>query len=221
MKIIGKKSVASILHNILWIVFVFLIICSVLLSGIFVVLMINPKIETFNSYRHLTFLYELPSEVMQQDFEVHSSVAAIYDAKINLVGSINFRMASRMLVFLYFCTVFMILGVGLIIIHQLKQFLKTTIAGNPFEQANIKRIRIIGWTVIISQAIKLILGLGFWFYLKSPVQINGSSVSLYWHSFEGIFDDTFGVTFLGLVILVIAEIFREGFKLREEQELTI
>ena len=130
-------------------------------------------------------------------------------------------MADRLTVFMYFCVIFIIVAEAWIIISQLKSFLRTATKNNPFESQNIKRIRIIGLTILVSELAKGLLALFFIFYLKSPVSINNVPVSLYWNSIKGVFDGMLNAILLAFVVLVISEIFRLGTQLKEEHELTI
>ena len=87
--------------------------------------------------------------------------------------------------------------------------------GAPFTKQNIKRLLITGWTLICipvlppltSLLVKWILG------DKIPSEI-------YYPFFQSILDNR---TFLiaGLIVLLIANAFKRGYKLQQEQELTV
>ncbi len=99
------------------------------------------------------------------------------------------------------------LGGAIIIVGRLRRIFQTLIAGDPFQPDNVRRLRIIA-------AALAALELGR--YAASAV----SRVA-----FEGQFHIGGGVSFTTwfavLVIVVLAEIFREGARLRGEAELTI
>ena len=86
---------------------------------------------------------------------------------------------------------------------------------------NIKRIRVIGWTLLAATVLKVLLAAIFVIYLKNPVMVGGSPAPLYWRSLSGLFEGQLTAMVLGLLVLVIAEIFRIGSALKEDQELTI
>jgi hypothetical protein len=55
----------------------------------------------------------------------------------------------------------------------------------------------------------------------APVSIENIQVSLFWEGTFNIFQRHLHGIFMGLVILAIAEIFRFGARLQEDQELTV
>ncbi len=108
-------------------------------------------------------------------------------------------------------TVSMTLALG--IIDQLWRVFKTLKDRDPFAAENANRIRRIGWGVILLELVH-------------------SGAILYWSNSVAPFAAA-GVTFepssrisapailYGMLILALAEVFREGARLKEEQSLTI
>lgn len=106
-----------------------------------------------------------------------------------------------------------LLGVGLylvgaiVIVGRLRRIFQTLIAGDPFHPDNVRRLRIIAGALAV-------LELGRY-----------AAAALAHMVFEGRFHIGGGVSFTTwfavLVIVVLAEIFREGARLRGEAELTI
>ncbi len=99
---------------------------------------------------------------------------------------------------------------ALVIVGRLRRIFQTLIVGDPFHPANVRRLRIIG-------AALAALELGR--YLFTGVG------RLFAHSLRLARIDAGGVNlttwFAVLVIVVLAEVFREGARLRGEAELTI
>ena len=94
----------------------------------------------------------------------------------------------------------------LIIVARLRQIFATLMAGDPFHPDNISRLRIIG------------LALGSLELVRYAVRLASDILDL------GIKKDGgFSLTawFSVLVVFVLAEVFREGARLRQEAELTI
>ena len=106
------------------------------------------------------------------------------------------------------------LGVVLYVLAQLRAVFRTVRDGHPFVTANAQRIRWIGYSVI------------FWEIAKSLVLFSGNAYAqTHFATDVLIFDpwpkfDVFAIIH-GLIILVIAEVFRAGARLDEEQSLTI
>ena len=221
MKIIGKRSVASTLYVLLQIGYFIVILGAIGAIIGFIVMMINPEIEVFRSFKDFSFLYTFPADYLQRITDLNIIHNGIKDVDLIVVGELQFRMANRLLVVLYFCVIFIVVAEAWIIITQLKNFLRTATEENPFEAQNIMRIRFIGLTILVSELAKMLLAIFLIFYLRSPVAIENAPVSLYLSSIKGVFNGMFNAILLAFIVLVISEVFRLGFQLKEEQELTI
>lgn len=117
-----------------------------------------------------------------------------------------------------FC-VFMLFGsimmsLGLSIIYQLKKIFATLTTGSPFIIENAKRIQRIAFLIFSGAVVELIAGRILGYIVAENVIVKGVT-------FIVKNKPNMGAIFLGLVILVLAEIFRQGAVLKEEQDLTI
>ncbi len=100
------------------------------------------------------------------------------------------------------------LSIVLFIVHRLRQLFQTLTAGDPFHPTNVTRLRAIG---VGLAALTLTDAMGHFaiaLYLTKQASLTLSSVNL---------TSWFAV----LVVFVLAEVFREGARLRREAELTI
>ncbi|TGY88874.1 DUF2975 domain-containing protein [Marinicauda algicola] len=110
--------------------------------------------------------------------------------------------------------------VGLIaltfIVHRLRRVSETLVEGDPFVPENAGHLRAIAFAILVYQLISYaahgVLGLMLTLFGR-PVE---SSVSL-----APEFSVNLGAWFAVLALFVLAEVFREGARLREEQKLTI
>ena len=106
-----------------------------------------------------------------------------------------------------------LLGVGLylvgaiVIVGRLRRIFLTLIAGDPFHPDNVRRLRVIGGALAV-------LELGRYVAAGLSHMISHGR----FHVGGGV---SFTTWFAVLVIVVLAEIFREGARLRGEAELTI
>jgi len=102
----------------------------------------------------------------------------------------------------------------LLILYLLRKFVKTLVAGDPFIEKNGIRLRVIAFSTmgfgILNSLYKAICTVS---YTKLMSLQNIKFKHEYGLKMEYIL--------LGLLILVIAEVFRIGIKLREENKLTI
>lgn len=94
-----------------------------------------------------------------------------------------------------------------VIVARLRQIFATLTAGDPFHPDNVLRLRVIGLILASLEVGRYVFsGLARWLAPKTKV-----------------IDDSFTLTawFSVMVVFVLAEVFREGARLRREAELTI
>ncbi len=99
---------------------------------------------------------------------------------------------------------FITFGVTLYVVERLLEILKTLRFGSPFVKENADRFRKLGWALLIGEGSKILIGV-----------------------LAAIFDadvDTGleGITLIAVVaVFVLSEVFREGARMKEEQDLTV
>jgi len=103
----------------------------------------------------------------------------------------------------------------LIIIAQLRHICGTLIKGDPFVPENAKRLRIIWVAVAVSELFRFIANLVLTSLPAKGETITGAAN----HDIE--FTLRPYVWFFVLVLVVLAEVFREGARLRQEQKFTV
>lgn len=106
------------------------------------------------------------------------------------------------------------IGLGMAIIYQLRKIFATLVDGNPFLLANAKRMRTIGVLIFGGVLLQLIAGISIGWLIMEKVIVTGVAFSA-----KG--ELNMGGIFFGLVMLILAEIFRQGALLKEEQDLTV
>ena len=100
------------------------------------------------------------------------------------------------------------IGIGgvLVIVYSLRQIFMTLTAGDPFHPQNVRRLRLIG-------------------LMLAALELGRYAVWGFMPMLPGIrrAEPNFNLTawFSVLVVFVLAEVFREGARLRREAELTI
>ena len=99
---------------------------------------------------------------------------------------------------------FVTFGVLLYVIDRLLELLKTLRFGSPFVAENAVRFRNIGFALLIGEASQILF-------------------SIFGHAFDAEIEG--GIDLITLVsiaaVFVLAEIFREGARMKEEQDLTV
>jgi hypothetical protein len=98
-------------------------------------------------------------------------------------------------------------AIGVIVIVQcLRRVFATMTAGDPFHPDNVRRLRIIGLVLALLEIDRYVFG-AIGRFLLHETRDNGGLNLTAW--------------FAVLVIVVLAEVFREGARLRRDAELTI
>lgn len=95
-------------------------------------------------------------------------------------------------------------GVMLFVVNRLLEILKTLRFGSPFVKENADRFRSVGYALLIGEGAKFAFGF-LSLIFDTEVDINMSFI-----------------TWLAIIaVLVLAEVFREGARMKEEQDLTV
>jgi len=114
--------------------------------------------------------------------------------------------------FLLFCLL-MTTACLMYIVFQLRRIFTSLIEKKPFVSGNAARIQRIGLAVILMSLVK-VAPLQFLFYFTPLINVN-QVIRKSWPSFN------FFEIFLGLIIIVLAEVFRYGERLQSDQDMTI
>ena len=99
---------------------------------------------------------------------------------------------------------FVSFGVMLFVVTRLLEILKTLRFGSPFVKENADRFRTVGYALLIGEGAKIAFG-----FLSL---LTDADIEI----------DTQVITWLAIVaVFVLAEVFREGARMKEEQDLTV
>jgi hypothetical protein len=107
------------------------------------------------------------------------------------------------------------IGGSLLIVRRLRRLFESLTSGEPFKRENAEHLRVIWITMLVMEVARYIFGGA----VLALIAAFGMPPDLDTH-FEGDGFD-FAPWISILIIIVLAEVFREGARLREEQELTI
>jgi hypothetical protein len=100
------------------------------------------------------------------------------------------------------------IGGVLVIVGRLRRIFSTLTAGDPFHPDNVRRLRTIGVVLAVLEILRYPIMLITVWLAPQVMATNGFSLNL-------------TTWFAVLVVFVLAEVFREGARLRREAELTI
>ena len=105
-------------------------------------------------------------------------------------------------------------ALALWVLGNLRAVFRTLRDGRPFVRANATRIRTIAWLFIIGELARAAMVFFQNYYAMTHFSADGLR-------FDAPLDLNFTAIIDGLIILVIAEVFRAGTRLDEEQSLTV
>jgi hypothetical protein len=208
MRAFGERSIASFISFVVDAAWWLVVVCLTLFAGVLVY-----SFWIGGSGKNLTM--DVPV-ALEMDAAVHGSSDSIQtDARIEKVRA-NLRFPVRIGGFLFGNMVLILLLGGSLfwVLTQLRHIFRSLSRGLLFIPENARRIRWVGFMVIFGELARAAL-VYFWSYYTS-LHFTASGVRLVAST------DFNGITIVsGLAILVIAEVFREGSRLHEDQSLTI
>jgi hypothetical protein len=221
MKTIGRRSVASIVSVVLGLSWVSVLAGLVLAVCLTVALPFVPQ-PGMTVTVPVSFSLDTPTPVRVVragfGFEMSDAKASANDeqkGRIDRVdGSLKIPTTSRAFIAANAVVLIVILAFSLFVLGQLRAVFRTLTAGQPFVAANAPRIRWIAVGVIGGELARAAIVVAENHYAMTHVTVAGLRFDAWPH--VNLF-----VLVNGLVLLVIAEVFRAGTRLDEEQSLTI
>jgi hypothetical protein len=100
------------------------------------------------------------------------------------------------------------IGVLIVVLNRLRRVFETLIVGDPFRPQNVARLRVVGFALIALEVLGYVVHRVTDMFF--PGRNSGFSLSVNLTGWFAI-----------LVVFVLAEVFREGARLRQEADLTI
>lgn len=208
MKAFGEWSIASSIRAVLDAAWWLVVVSLALLTGL-LVFSFGVNLEGNNLTMDLPVALELNAPV-------HGGTASVEtDARIEkLRGNLRFPVRNGAFFTGSLCLILLLFAVLLWGLTQLRHLFRSLSRGLLFIPENARRIRWLGFAVIFGETARAAL-VYFWsYYTSQHFTANGLRFVAS--------TDVSGITIIsGFAILVIAEVFREGTRLDEDQSLTI
>ena len=132
----------------------------------------------------------------------------------DLRGSLRFPLQRGLVFITNGLLLILAMGVGLWLTTQLQRVLRTVRDGKPFAPSNATRVRRIAWVLIAGEFVR-----GAIVYLENSYAATHFTAEGL--RFTARPDLSLAAVIEGLIILVIAEVFRAGTRLDEDQSLTV
>jgi hypothetical protein len=222
MKSINRSPVSPMLFAIVngaWFLIAGVLVLTVLLTvtGAGVAVQIGPNGALNIDAAHPNVTMAIPVSVRVDDRALRVSAPAlgIDQAELrDLQGTLRFPPRWGAFFVANLVLAIALLGLALWVLGVLRSFIRALRAGHPFVAANAGRVRLIGWAVIAGEIVRASV-----VYFESRyAMIHFAAQGLQFLARPDI--SVFAIVH-GLIILALAEVFRAGTRLDEDQSLTI
>ena len=209
MKIIGKRSLASMLKLWLDILYYIVVVAGVVFVALAAYYLLAPDPAVMEVEAPIQFRLDGDA------FVIRAPALGVEQARIDdATGMLEFDIPVPTVVFLYFGLGAVMAAVVLIVLWHLRRLFASLVDGRPFTPENARRIAWIAYIVLGGE----VLGSCVEYLTQYYVQTRFDTQGLTLHSGMSI---DFSTIFAGFVLLVIAELFRIGAGLQKDNELTI
>lgn len=215
MSPIKPSKTAAVLNGIITTVMIVWLLYIVLSALAYLTAIVDPVrgarwVQTNSLFRFTAPTPPAAAEVSSLSPRVHISLNAI-------MGYLKFTTADR----------WFLLGQGLLslgrlllfffMLRSLQGFLESLQTGDPFNPQNAARLRLCGLLIIGTEALRYLVDFTTIFYFQRYLAGPYTTLSFefYWEYLR------FDLFFIGLAVVALAEIFRLGTQMKEEQELTV
>ena len=154
-------------------------------------------------------------ELEDDAYQIASPALGVTGAVVNDIRAyVSFPLERGGFLFANLLILIGLLTLAMMVLWQLRQVFRTLEDGAPFVAGNARRIRWVGFAMIFGEVFRA-TAIGFWTYY---VALRFESEQMY---FGASLDFNLIAIIHGLVILVVAEVFRSGTRLEEDQSLTV
>jgi len=220
MKGMGRASISSLLMvllNAAWYLCAVALVAALALTLVGAAVGVHidvtgPSVETG---RNVTLSIPVSLHVEGDTHRVTAPSLGIDDAQLHeLRGALKFPAHKGPLFVANFLILVGWLALALWVINQLRGFFRTLRDRRPFVPANALRLRRIAWAVIFFELARAAIIFFESYYAMTHFSVAGLA-------FDARPELNVFAVVNGLIILVIAEVFREGTRLADEQSLTI
>lgn len=164
---------------------------------------------------HNNWTLTIPVSVAVDEGRVAAPSLGIERADIqDLRGSLRFPLQRGRVFIVNSLLLILVIAVGLWLTTELQRVLRTVRDGKPFASSNARRVRRIAWVLIAGE------------FVRATIVYLENSYAATHFTAEGLRftarpDFSVAAIIEGLIILVIAEVFRAGTRLDEDQSLTV
>jgi hypothetical protein len=223
VKTIKRSPVAPVLFAIVngaWYLIAIVLVLAVVLTlaGANVAIQIQPDgagLDIDAAHPHVTMAIPVSVRVDDRALGVSAPALGIDHAQLlDLKGTLRFPPRRGAFFVANLVLALCSLGLALWVLGLLRSIVGALRAGQPFVAANARRVRLIGWVVLIGEIVRVSVVYFENRYAMTHFAAQGLQ-------FVARPDLSLVAIVHGLIILALAEVFRTGTRLDEDQSLTV
>lgn len=218
MRLFGPGSVstpARVFLEVLLALIGFYLALEVLL---FAALLVNPM-HPIRDYFQVTSFAAVPAGVWDpQDLVRADPASATVDVEPWVY--LTYRPVSRLFVLLPAIANLSAWGCILLVLVSVRRAFANIAAGAAFPRDNIRRIRVAGWAILGFAAIEILISGGMLAYMRATTTIAGRPAAFPLSLWFAVASPV-GTIVAGLAVVILAELFRAGADLQDDQALTV
>jgi hypothetical protein len=132
---------------------------------------------------------------------------------------ITYQPTSRIFVFVTALASFSGWACVILALLSLRRAFANIAAGTPFPRDNIRCIRMAGWAILGFAAVELLIDASMLVYMRATTTVAGQAPVI--PTALLLVDFPLGTILSGLAVVILAELFRAGADLQDDQALTI
>jgi hypothetical protein len=199
-------------------VLIAIVVFQVAAEALLVLVLISNPLHPLGARFQVTTLAEVPTDVWPTDNLVRIEPGSA-SATVEPWAFIIFRPSTRSFVLATATASFAWWACVALVLLQLRRVLSNMSVATPFPHDNIRRIRFVGWGILGMAATQLVMDAGMIAYMRMAVTVAGRPSVI--PTAMLLVDFPLGTILAGLAVLILAEIFRAGADLQDEQALTV
>ena len=218
MRLFGPRSVSTPARIFIEILLLLIGLYLGLEVLLFTTLLVNPM-HPIREYFQVTSFAAVPSGAWEARGLVHVDPTSA-TVSVEPWVYLTYRPASRMFVLVPAVANLSGWGCVLLVLVNLRRAFASIAAGTPFPRDNVRRIRVAGWAILGFAAIEIMITAGMMAYMQATTTIAGRPPVFPLGLWFAI---TFplGTIVAGTAVVVLAELFRAGADLQDDQALTV
>jgi hypothetical protein len=140
-------------------------------------------------------------------------------ASVDPWAYITYRPTSRLFVLVTAIASFSWWACVMLVLLRLRRAFTNMSSGTPFPRDNIRCIRVVGWAILGMAAVELLIDAGMMAYMRATTTVAGQPPVV--PTAMLLVDFPLGTILSGLAVVILAQVFRAGADLQDDQALTI